>query len=62
MNKTFSPSTDPDLYWARKSFEEVIELYNMKFFDDDYIEDDVEYRIWPFVFKCFDLTEIRARS
>ncbi|KAG2220369.1 hypothetical protein INT45_010755 [Circinella minor] len=62
ISKTFNPLSQPDLYWARKSFEEVIELYNMRFFDEDYIEDDVEYRIWPFIFKCFDLTEIRARS
>ncbi|KAI9243820.1 hypothetical protein BDA99DRAFT_610347 [Phascolomyces articulosus] len=61
-NKTFKPLDQPDLYWIRKSIEEVVDLYNMNFFDSDYIEDDVEYRVWPFVFKCFDLTEIRARS
>ena len=32
----------------------------MKLFDNGYVEDDVEYRIWPFISKCFDLTEIRA--
>ncbi|KAI9243818.1 hypothetical protein BDA99DRAFT_529791 [Phascolomyces articulosus] len=62
INKTFKPLDQPDLYWIRKSIEVVVDLYNMNFFDSDYIEDDVEYRVWPFVFKCFDLTEIRARS
>ncbi|KAI9247671.1 hypothetical protein BDA99DRAFT_591785 [Phascolomyces articulosus] len=60
--KFFDPLTEGDLYWARKSFEETLDLYHFKFFENDYVEDDVEYRIWPFVSKCFDPTPIRARS
>ncbi|KAI9490619.1 hypothetical protein BDB00DRAFT_875080 [Zychaea mexicana] len=60
--KSFDPLTQGDLYWARKSFEETLDLYHFRFFEDDYVKDDVEYRIWPFVSKCFDPSPIRARS
>ncbi|KAI7856289.1 hypothetical protein BDC45DRAFT_64627 [Circinella umbellata] len=61
-DKVFDPLDEADMYWARQTIEEAVNLYNYKFFEDDYIEDDVEYCIWPFISKCFGATPIRARS
>ncbi|KAG2221380.1 hypothetical protein INT45_012426 [Circinella minor] len=61
-DKVFDPLDEADMYWARQTIDEAVNLYNYKFFEDDYIEDDVEYCIWPFISKCFGATPIRARS
>ncbi|KAI7852930.1 hypothetical protein BDC45DRAFT_171484 [Circinella umbellata] len=62
MKKTFDPKEQPDLYWARQTIENTVELYNYNILSDNFTEDDIEYRIWFFVAKSFLPTDIRASS
>ncbi|KAI9488559.1 hypothetical protein BDB00DRAFT_791811 [Zychaea mexicana] len=52
----------PDLFWAWNTIQETVNLYNYNILADDFTEDDVEYRIWFFIAKCFSSTKIRASS
>ncbi|KAI7853487.1 hypothetical protein BDC45DRAFT_536192 [Circinella umbellata] len=47
--KSFNPSTQGDLYWARKSSEETLDLYHFDFFENDYFSSTLYYKSWKFI-------------
>ncbi|KAI9493557.1 hypothetical protein BDB00DRAFT_787860 [Zychaea mexicana] len=62
MSRMFHPTDEPDLFRAWETFLQVANIYNYKALNDDFIEDDIEYRVWFFVSKCFASTKVRASS
>ena len=62
MEESFHPIKQADLFWAKDTIQQTVNLFNYNILVDDYVEDDIEYRIWYFIAKLFHSTSIRASS